>query len=335
MKYQPPYTISPEILNRVAAISEAVGRLTVLTDKARTLRLRRINRIRTIHGSLAIEGNTLSEAQITAILEGKRVIAPPREVQEVKNALAAYDLFGTWKPEAEKDLLEAHRMLMSGLIDEVGLYRHGGVGVMAGQQVIHMAPPADRVPQLMGDLFGWLAAADVHPLIASSVFHYEFEFIHPFADGNGRMGRLWQSLILAHWNPLFADIPVESLIFEHQAEYYQSIKESTQKTDSAPFITFMLRMILDTVTTTAPQVSPQVTPQVGELLAAIQGEMGREALQSALGLSDRKSFRERYLKPALVDGLIEMTIPDKPNSRLQKYRLTDKGRQWLAQNGDE
>jgi Fic family protein len=335
MKYQPPYTISPEILNRVAAISEAVGRLTVLTDKARTLRLRRINRIRTIHGSLAIEGNTLSEAQITAILEGKRVIAPPREVQEVKNALAAYDLFGTWKPEAEKDLLEAHRMLMSGLIDEAGLYRHGGVGVMAGQQVIHMAPPADRVPQLMGDLFGWLAAADVHPLIASSVFHYEFEFIHPFADGNGRMGRLWQSLILAHWNPLFADIPVESLIFEHQAEYYQSIKESTQKTDSAPFITFMLRMILDTVTTTAPQVSPQVTPQVGELLAAIQGEMGREALQSALGLSDRKSFRERYLKPALVDGLVEMTIPDKPNSRLQKYRLTDKGRQWLAQNGDE
>lgn len=335
MKYQPPYTISPEILNRVAAISEAVGRLTVLTDKARTLRLRRINRIRTIHGSLAIEGNTLSEAQITAILEGKRVIAPPREVQEVKNALAAYDLFGTWKPEAEKDLLEAHRMLMSGLIDEAGLYRHGGVGVMAGQQVIHMAPPADRVPQLMGDLFGWLAATDVHPLIASSVFHYEFEFIHPFADGNGRMGRLWQSLILAHWNPLFADIPVESLIFEHQAEYYQSIKESTQKTDSAPFITFMLRMILDTVTTTAPQVSPQVTPQVGELLAAIQGEMGREALQSALGLSDRKSFRERYLKPALVDGLVEMTIPDKPNSRLQKYRLTDKGRQWLAQNGDE
>lgn len=328
--YQPPYTITPEILNRVAAISETIGRLTVLTDQARSLRLRRINRIRTIHGSLAIEGNTLSVAQITAILEGKRVIAPPREVQEVKNALAAYDRFDTWKPSSEKDLLAAHRILMSGLIDEAGLYRHGGVGVMAGSQVIHMAPPADRVPHLMADLFTWLAATDAHPLIASSVFHYEFEFIHPFADGNGRMGRLWQSLILARWNPLFADIPVESLIFEHQAEYYQAIQESTQKTDSAPFIAFMLRMILDTVTTTAPQVSPQVSPQVGELLAAIRGEMGREALQSALGLSDRKSFRERYLKPALTDGLIEMTIPDKPNSRLQKYRLTDKGRQWLA-----
>ena len=205
---------------------------------------------------------------------------------------------------------------------------------MAGQQVIHMAPPADRVPHLMADLFGWLAATEAHPLIASSVFHYEFEFIHPFADGNGRMGRLWQSLILARWNPLFADIPVESLIFEHQAEYYQAMQESTRQTDSAPFIAFMLRMILDTVTTSAPQVSPQVTPQVGELLAAIQGEMGREALQTALSLSDRKSFRERYLKPALDDGLIEMTIPNKPNSRLQKYRLTDMGRQWLAQHGD-
>ncbi len=329
--YQPPYTITPAILNQVAAISEAVGRLTVLTDQAKMLRLRRINRVRTIHGSLAIEGNTLSKAQITAILDGKRVIAPPREVREVKNALAAYDRFYTWKPEAERDLLEAHRILMTGLIDEAGIYRSGGVGVMAERQVIHMAPPADRVPQLMADLLGWLATTDAHPLIASSVFHYEFEFIHPFADGNGRMGRLWQSLILARWNPLFADIPVESLVFEHQAGYYQALQESTRQTDSAPFIAFMLRMILDAVTTSAPQVTLQVTPQVGELLAALQGEMSREALQSALGLSDRKSFRERYLKPALDDGLIEMTVPDKPNSRMQKYRLTDKGRQWLAQ----
>ncbi|SFM58406.1 Fic family protein [Nitrosomonas nitrosa] len=334
MNYQPLYIITQAIVNLVAAISEAIGRLTVLTDQARALRLRRINRIRTIHGSLAIEGNTLSEAQITAILDGKRVIAPPREVQEVKNALAAYDRFDTWKPEAEKDLLEAHRMLMFGLIDEAGLYRHGGVGIMAGSQVIHMAPPANRVPHLMSDLFGWLAATDAHPLIASSVFHYEFESIHPFSDGNGRMGRLWQSLILARWNPLFADIPVESLIFEHQAQYYQALQESTQQTDSAPFIAFMLRMILDAVTASAPQVGPQVTLQVSELLAAIQGEMGREALQAVLSLSDRKSFRERYLKPALADRLIEMTIPDKPNSRLQKYRLTDEGRQWLTQNGD-
>ncbi len=195
--YRPPYTITQEILNRVAVISEAVGRLTAFTDPSRALRLRRGNRIRTIHGSLAIEGNTLSEAQITAILEGKRVIAPPREVQEVKNALAAYERFDVWRPEVEQDLLDAHRILMAGLIDEAGLYRCGGVEVMAGQQLIHMAPPAHRLPQLMGDLFRWLAGTDAHPLIASSVFHYEFEFIHPFTDGNGRMGRLWQSLILA------------------------------------------------------------------------------------------------------------------------------------------
>ncbi len=257
--YQPPHTITPEILNRVAAINEAIGR-TVLADRSRTLRLRRINRIRTIQGSLAIEGNSLSEAQITAILEGKRVIAPPREVQEVKNALAAYDRFESWKPDTEKDLLEAHRILMSGLIDEEGLYRHGGVGVMAGQQEIYMAPPADRVSHLMADLFGWLATTDAHPLIAGSVFHYEFEFIHPFADGNGRMGRLWQSLILARWNPLFTDISVESLIFEHQAEYYQALQESTRQTDSAPFVAFMLRMILDTVTTFTTQVSRQTCP---------------------------------------------------------------------------
>lgn len=331
-KYQPPYTITPAILNRVAQIGEAVGRLTALTDTAKTLRLRRVNRIRTIRGSLAIEGNTLNEEQITAILEGKRVIAPPREIQEVRNAVAAYDRFEQWRPEVEADLLEAHRILMTGLIDEAGIYRRGGVGVMAGGRVVHTAPPADRVPVLMGDLFQWLAAGDAHPLITSSVYHYEFEFIHPFSDGNGRMGRLWQTLILTRWNPLFADIPVESLVFEHQAEYYEALQESTNQTDSAPFIEFMLRMILDAVTAAAtPQVAPQVTPQVRQLLKVIRGEMTREALQSALELQDRKSFRERYLKPALADGLIEMTLPDKPNSRLQKYCLTDKGRRWLQQ----
>lgn len=324
--YQPPYTITSTILNLVAAISEAVGRLSAHSDNARAFRLRRTNRIRTIRGSLAIEGNTLSEEQITAIMDGKRVIAPPREIQEVRNAIAAYDLFEQWRPEIETELLEAHRILMAGLIDDAGVYRRGGVGVMAGSQVIHMAPSANRVPALMNDLFQWLAVCEDHPLIGSSVFHYEFEFIHPFADGNGRMGRLWQTLILTKWNPLFADIPVESLVFEHQAEYYQALQDSTNRTDSAPFIEFMLRMILNAVSAAAPQVDPQVTPQVRQLLEVIQGEMSREELQDVLGLQDRKSFRARYLKPALDDELLEMTIPDKPSSRLQKYRLTEKGR---------
>ena len=201
MGYNPPFTPTAQILNEIAGICEIVGRLVALNDSAGMLHLRRINQIRTIRGSLGIEGNTLSEVQITAILEGKRVIAPPREVQEVKNALAAYDCFQQWQPENEAHLLEAHRLLMSGLIQDAGSYRAGGVGVMAGEQVIHMAPPAKRVPHLMMDLLNWILTTDHHPLIVSSVFHYEFEFIHPFSDGNGRMGRMWQSLILARWIP--------------------------------------------------------------------------------------------------------------------------------------
>ena len=325
--YQPPYTLTPTILNLVAQISEILGRLSALTDSTKVLRLRRINRIRTIRGSLAIEGNTLTEEQITAILDGKRIIAPPREIQEVRNAIAAYDHFDQWRPEIETDLLEAHRTLMASLIDEAGGYRHGGVGVMAGERVVHMAPPADRVPLLMRDLLDWLATVDAHPLITGSVFHYEFEFIHPFADGNGRMGRLWQTLILTRWNSLFSGIPVENLVHQHQAEYYQALQLSTDRTDSAPFIEFMLRMIFAALSDT-PQVTPQVAPQVAALLKTLHGEMSRESIQNALGLSDRKSFRERYLNPAIAAGLIEMTIPEKPSSRLQTYRLTDKGRYW-------
>lgn len=329
--YQPPYTLTPLILNRVAQISEAVGRLSVLADVSRDLRLRRINRIRTVQGSLAIEGNTLSQAQITAILDGKRVIAPPREIQEARNALAAYECMESWRPESESDLLAAHRLLMMGLLDEVGCYRGGGVGVMSGSQVIHMAPPASRVPGLMVDLLAWLAMTDAHPLIASSVFHYEFEFefIHPFGDGNGRMGRLWQSLILARWNPLFADVPVESLVYAHQAAYYAALQESTRQADSAPFIEFMLGVILEALDVSSPQVEPQVTPQVVALLEALHGAMSRDALQQSLGLRDRKSFQARYIKPALEAGLIEMTVSEKPNSRLQQYRLTEAGRVWL------
>jgi len=334
--YQPPNTLTPAILRLVAEICEEIGRLSVQADTAKTLGLRRINRIRTIQGSLAIEGNTLSEEQITAILEGKRVIAPPREIQEARNAIAVYDRFEPWQPHAENDLLEAHRVLMAGLLDEVGVYRRSGVGVMSHGQVIHMAPPADRVPALMLNLLQWLRTTDRHPLVSSSIFHYEFEFIHPFVDGNGRMGRLWQTLILFHWNSLFAHIPVESLVHEHQAEYYKTLQSSTNQTDSAPFIEFMLRMILDAVSSTVtPQVAPHVTPQVERLLHVLVNEMSRGDLQTALGLKDRKSFRERYLVPALRDGLIEMTLPGKPNSRLQKYRLTDKGRRWPIKNTDK
>ncbi|MFK0571655.1 Fic family protein [Endozoicomonas sp.] len=333
---QPPYTISPGIIRLISDISEQLGGLAALSGDGKdetSLRLRRINRIRTIQGSLAIEGNTLSEEQITAILEGKRVIAPPGEIQEVRNAIKAYEQFESWQPGSEKHLLKAHQVLMAGLIDDAGHYRRGNVRVMNGETVVHMAPPANRVKSLMSDLFGWLSVTDQHSLITSSVFHYEFEFIHPFADGNGRMGRLWQTLILSQWQPLLAQLPVESMVHEHQSEYYQALNLSTQKTDSAPFIEFMLSMILATIGSAAgyitPQVSQQVTPQVEALLKSLHQAgkaLSRNELQTSLSLKDRESFRERYLKPALAAGLIEMTIPDKPNSRLQQYRLTVQGK---------
>lgn len=331
MNYKPPCTITDKIIDLISKISEQLGRLAVLEDE-KHLKLRRINRIRTIQGSLAIEGNTLSEDQITAILNGKPVIAPPKEILEAQNAIKAYELFETWQPSKQPDLLFAHQVLMAGLVTDAGHYRNGNVGVMNGKQIVHMAPQADRVPQLMSDLLAWLQQTDMHPLIASSVFHYEFEFIHPFSDGNGRMGRLWQTLILSKWSHLLAQLPVESMIHQHQTSYYQAINISTQKANSESFVEFMLEAILNTLMLSSgkapPQDTPQVTPQVKMLLNILfeqkQG-LDREHIQSLLSLKDRKSFRERYLKPALVASLIEMTIPDKPNSKLQQYRLTELG----------
>ncbi|UQB41794.1 Fic family protein [Thiomicrospira microaerophila] len=330
MTYQLPFTLTAKTLNLIASISERVGRLSALTEQAQALRLRRVNQIRTIQGSLAIEGNSLSVEQITAVLEGKPVIAPPKEVQEVKNALAVYERFNNWNPLNETDLLDAHRILMLGLVDQLGAYRSGGVAVMSGLQVVHMASPVNQVPRLIIDLFGWLKNTDHHPLIASAVFHYEFEFIHPFADGNGRMGRLWQSLILAKWNPLFANLPIESLVYAHQADYYQAIGQSTAKTDCAPFVEFILSIIQQTLReqlTTTPQVTQQDTPQAVQailqqqpgLVAYCQTPRARAELQAFCGLKDREHFRKNLLKPLLEAGWLQMTLPDKPNSPKQQY----------------
>lgn len=333
MKQTPPFTVTTAIISLVSEVSEAIGRFSAQEEREQEIRLRKVNRVRTIQGSLAIEGNTLSEEQITAILNGKRVIAPPREVKEAHNAIQVYERFLKWNYRSEKDLLAAHKILMLGLTDDAGRYRRAGVGVMKGDAVIHMAPPADRVPLLMGQLLDWIGTSQVHPLISSSIFHYEFEFIHPFSDGNGRLGRLWQSLILNAWNPIFEHLPIESMIYDHQNDYYVALNQSTQQTDSAPFIEFILLMIRDILKEnleltheSPPQVTPQVTPQVKNLLEALGGEtLLRGEIQQKLGLKDRKSFTERYLKPALKQHLIEMTLPNKPTSRLQRYRLTERG----------
>jgi cell filamentation protein, protein adenylyltransferase len=336
MTYQPPYTITPAILTYVEQIGEALGRLSVIADM-QDLRLRRINRIRTLRGSLAIEGNTLSEEQISTILDGKTVIAPPREVQEVRNAIKAYDEYPHWDPTNETDLLKAHEIMCAGLLDVPGHYRSGGVGVMGPTEVIHVAPPANRVPELMGDLLGWLKTTDEHALISSCVFHYEFEFIHPFEDGNGRLGRLWQTLILTRWNPHFSNIPVESMVYANQSDYYKAISKSSKDGQSTAFIEFMLKMVFEKIRESkgeADQDSDQVTDQVKGLILAFDSLRGKafsaSELMAVFGLSHRPTFRKNYLHPALAAGLIEMTIPDKPNSRNQKYRLSAKGTHLLA-----
>lgn len=325
MTYQPPFTLTSDIVSLVAAISQQVGRLSALPEQGLDLRLRRINRIRTVTGSLAIEGNTLTEEQITALLNGKPVLAPPRELQEARNALKVYERLPDWDGHQERDLLAAHQLLMKGLLDHPGRYRTSGVGVTAGLGVVHMAPPANRVHKLMRDLFNWLGATREHPLIASSVFHYEFEFIHPFADGNGRMGRLWQTLLLSEWHPVFAWLPVESLVHQQQADYYRALNASTKAADCAPFIQFMLECIDQALQSLAPQATLQVTQHVDALLRIMQGSMSRQSMQNALGLADRENFRKLYLLPALEAGLVEMTQPDKPRSKNQRYRLTTEG----------
>ena len=229
----------------IAEIAALAERCSLRPGSAESLKLRRANQVRTIQATLAIEGNTLSEEQVSEILDGKRVAAPLRQIQEVKNAIEVYDIAEKLNPFSVDDLLRAHGMMMAALMDHPGEFRRGGVGVVKKSEVIHLAPPAHLVPQHVKELFTWLKKSTDHPLIRSCVFHYEFEFIHPFPDGNGRVGRLWQSLILAKWNPVFLRLPVETMVYNSQNRYYQAINKSTEANDSGIFIDFMLREILN------------------------------------------------------------------------------------------
>lgn len=247
MNEAPPYRITPEIVSLIERIGVGIGRAEA-AGIAQDLRLRRINRIRTIQGSLAIEGNTLSERQVATLLDGKPVVAPLREIQEARNAIKAYDRYEGWVPDSQTDLLSAHHVLMAGLLDAPGHYRRGEVMVGGAEGVQHIGPPAARVPELMANLLQWVGSTEEHPLIASSVFHYEFEFIHPFEDGNGRMGRLWQTLILTRWRDLCAHLPVESMVHAHQSAYYDAIRQSSAAGESTTFIAFILEMVWLAVT---------------------------------------------------------------------------------------
>jgi Fic family protein len=313
----------------VVEIAGEVGRMGALSSSGNVPRLRRENRIRSIHASLAIENNTLTLEQVTAVISGKRVLGPPSEIQEVKNAFIAYEAMDSWNPSSSKDLLAAHRILMHGLAADAGRFRSTSVGIAQGKRIVHLAPPAGRVPVLMKDLLGWLRTGKVHPLVAGCVFHYELEFIHPFTDGNGRMGRLWQTLILSRWNPLFSYLPVESVIRERQAEYYKVLGTCDKAGDSSAFIEFLLAALLKALREAAAAESSGTKSALSqhqvEILRQCQTETAIGDLMAIAERRDRTKFRNQILKPLLEAGLVEMTLPDKPNSRLQKYRITPAG----------
>ena len=263
-KYNPPYTVSEEAVNLIAEISSAIERYNITMSGADGLRLRKINRVKTIRGSTAIEGNTLSEEQITAVLEGKRVVAPKKEIDEVLGAAAAYEQIENIDPYKVKDLLKVHKLMMGGLVDEAGAFRKKSVGVVDGAgNVIHMAPKAEQVPTLIKSLFKWLNESGAHPLVKSCVFHYEFEFIHPFADGNGRTGRYWQTAILGKWREAFYAAPIENIVWENQSGYYLAIRRASLLGNAEPFIDFMLERILETIKTKGDAQKKNVGVNIG------------------------------------------------------------------------
>ena len=316
--YTPPFEITSKIIELISNISEKIGEINYLQNSPYHIQLRKENRIKTIHSSLAIENNSLSLKQITDIIDGKRILGNPNEIKEVKNSIQAYDLLLSLNPYNEKDLLKAHKLMMQDLVKRNGKYRTDGVGIFDGEKVIHMAPPAKRVPELMGDLFEWLKTSDVHLLIKSCVFHYEFEFIHPFQDGNGRMGRLWQTVILKDWKEIFAWLPVETLIKENQKEYYKVLGTSDSEANSTKFIEFMLSLILNTIeeiiiseNRVTQKVTVKVTVNQQKIIDAIKNNpfVTQEELAEIVGIA-RKNIVSN-MKKLQENGLIKRVGADK------------------------
>lgn len=325
-KYKPPFTITNEILSYVSSISEKIGRMTATGNLEAKPHLKKNNRIKSIHSSLKIEANSLSLGQVRDVINGKTVLGKQKEIQEVKNAYAAYERFSEIDPYSIKHLKQFHGIMTKYVTEESGDFRRGEEGVFNGDQCIFMAPPARFVPQLMEELFDWMkeAQSSVHPLILSSVFHYEFVFIHPFSDGNGRMARLWHTAILTKWKPVFEYIPIESQIEKFQNEYYEAIARCHVAGESTIFIEFMLSQIdriLDDISVQISEKNEQLSEYIKKLLAAMEYDIPytSRTLMEKLGLKSREGFRRNYLHPAIKLNLIRMTIPDKPNSRNQRY----------------
>ena len=324
--YVPPYTISNKMLELVSEISEKVGRITSHKELESKPHLRRNNRIRSIHSSLKIEANSLSLNDVRDVINGHLVLGDQKEIQEVKNAYAAYEKISEIDPTSISDLKRVHGILTYRTARESGIFRKGDEGVFSGSECIFVAPPQHMINELMRDLMQWVKENEgvIHPLILSAIFHYEFVFIHPFADGNGRMARLWHTVLLYRWRNVFEYIPLESQIERFQNEYYDAIALCHTKGSSEIFIEFMLNMInqiLDEVILQVNRSNSEVSEYVKRMLAVMEYDVPytSNSIMEALGLKSKETLRKNYINPAIKLGLIKMTLPDKPNSRNQRY----------------
>ena len=324
--YIPPYTLTDAMVNAVARIAEKCGRVSSARALDAKPQLRRSSRIRSIHASLAIEANSLSLDEVRSVISGKAVIGSAKEIQEVINACNAYEQLGRFDPYSLEDLKRLHGIMSYMTVRESGVFRTHNEGVFEGGRCVFMAPPPQFVPDHMQSLFAWMnrARGEVHPLILSSVFHYEFIFIHPFEDGNGRMARLWQTALLADWNPVFQYLPTESRIHALQSGYYRAIAACNARGNSDAFITFMLEAVDQTLDWALTRISVSdagLTPAVQRLMDIMEPGVPYSMLQlmGLLGLKSKASFRKACLLPAMDQGLVAMRYPDKPNSRNQAY----------------
>lgn len=324
--YIPPYTISNRMLELVSEISEKIGKISSYKELESKPHLRRNNRIRSIHSSLKIEANSLSLSEVRDVINGHPVLGDQKEIQEVKNAYAAYEKISEINPFSVSELKRIHGIMTYRTVNESGVFRKGEEGVFSGDKCIFVAPPPDMVDGLMKDLLSWVKKneGNVHPLIMSAIFHYEFVFIHPFADGNGRMARLWHTVMLYRWRNVFEFIPLESQIERFQAEYYDAIARCHVNGNSDIFIEFMLDMIhriLDEVIIQINKTNAGTTEYVKRLLECMEYDIPYTAntIMEQLGLKSKETFRRNYLNPAIELGLVRMTLPDKRNSRNQQY----------------
>lgn len=325
--YVPPFTITNIMLDRISSIMKKIGKMDNYKELNKMPVLRRNNRIKSIHSSLAIEAISLSFDQVKDIINGKVVVGPKNEIQEVQNAYNAYLKMKEVNPYSIIDLKKIHGVLTYLTVEDSGNFRKGGEGVFDEDgNCIFVCPPPEQVDLLMNQLFDWMKnnKDKIHPLILSSIFHYEFLFIHPFRDGNGRTARLWQNVILSHWETLFEYVPIESEIKKYQEDYYNIIQNCNSKGESTEFIEFMLKMIDEVLDTLIEGVNIQINHisiYVKKLLDVMDFEVRYTTteLMELLNMKSRNSFRENYLAPAIENGVVKMTFPNNPTSKNQTY----------------